>query len=107
MVMFELFRVQAQTQEQLLANFAHSLARDPLASERLDACASAARSFERTAHMVGLDAGAELARTMEECMAAVRRGELELQQELIGLMLQGVDVLGCMAKLPRAIQPTR
>jgi CheY-like chemotaxis protein len=105
MVMFELFRVQAQTQAQLLANCVHSLARDPLAPERLDACASAARSFERTAQMVGLDAGAELARTMEECVAAVRRGELELQQELIGLMLQGVDVLGCMAKLPHATQP--
>jgi CheY-like chemotaxis protein len=107
MVMFELFRLQAQTQAELLATCVHSLARDPLAPERLDACASAARSFERTAHMVGLQAGGELARTMEECVAAVRSGEIELQQELIGLMLQAVDVLGCMARLPYIAQPPR
>lgn len=102
MVMFELLRLQAQTQAQLLTNCVLALARDPLAPEQLNACASAARSFEGTAHMVGLEAGAVLARTMEECFAAVRRGEIELQQELIGLMLKGVDLLGCMAKLPSA-----
>jgi CheY-like chemotaxis protein len=102
MVMFELLRRQAQTQAYTLTNCVLALARDPLAPEQLDACASAARMFEGTAHMVGLQAGAELARTMEECFVAVRRGEIELQQELIGLMFQSVDLLDCMAKLPHA-----
>jgi CheY-like chemotaxis protein len=101
MVMLELLRVQAQTQAQLLTNCVIALARDPLSPDQLNACASAARSFEATAHMVGLDAGAELARSMEECLAAVRRGEIELQQQLIGMMLQAVDLLDSMAKLPR------
>ncbi len=77
------------------------LARDPLSPDQLNACAAAARSFEATAHMVGLEAGAELARSMEECLAAVRRGDIELQQQLIGMMLQAVDLLDSMAKLPR------
>ena len=103
--MLELLRVQAQTQAQLLTNCVLALARDPLAPDQLNACASAARSFEATAHMVGLEAGAELARSMEECLAAVRRGEIELQQQLIGMMLQAVDLLDSMARLPQSPPP--
>lgn len=99
MVMLELLRMQAQTQAQQLTNCVRALARDPLAPEQLNACAAAARSFEGTALTVGLEAGAELARAMEECVAAVRRGEIELQQELIGMMLQAVELLDSMAKL--------
>jgi CheY-like chemotaxis protein len=105
MVIIELLRLQAQTQAHTLTNCVVALARDPLATEQLDACASAARSFEGTAHMAGLQAGAELARTMEECFVAVRRGEIELQQELIGLMLQSVDLLDCMARVPH-VEPS-
>jgi CheY-like chemotaxis protein len=102
MVMLELLRMQAQTQAQQLTNCVRALARDPLAPEQLNACASAARSFEGTAQSVGLAAGAELARAMEECVAAVRRGEIELQQDLIGMMLQAVELLDCMARLSPA-----
>ena len=102
MMMFELLRLQAQTQAQVLTNCALSLARDPLEPEQLNACAAAACSFERTAEMVGLKAGAELARTVEECLAAARRGEIELRQDLISLILQSVDLLDNMARLPAA-----
>jgi CheY-like chemotaxis protein len=105
MVMLELLRMQAQTQAQQLTNCVHALARDPLAPEQLNACASAARSFEGTALSVGLEAGAELARAMEDCVAAVRRGEIELQQDLIGMMLQAVELLDSMAKLSPAMSP--
>lgn len=99
--MLELLRVQAQAQAQLLTNCVLALARDPLSNDQLNACAAAARSFETTAHMVGLEAGAELARSMEECLAAVRRGDIELQQQLIGMMLKAVDLLDSMARLPQ------
>ncbi len=102
MIMFELLRLQAQTQAQELTNCVQALARDPFAPEQLNACAAAACSFERTAEMVGLKAGAELARTLEECLAAARRGEIELQQELISLIVQSVDLLDNMARLPPA-----
>lgn len=103
--MIELLRMQAQTQARQLTNCVRALARDPLAPEQLNACASAARSFEGTALSVGLEAGAELARAMEECVASVRRGEIELQQELIGMMLQAVDLLDSMAQLAPAEPP--
>ena len=103
--MLELLRMQAQTQAQQLTNCVHALARDPLAPEQLNACASAARSFEGTALTVGLQAGAELARAMEDCVAAVRRGEIELQQELIGMMLQAVELLDSMTKLTASTSP--
>lgn len=105
MVMLELLRMQAQRQAQLLSNCVLALARDPLAPEQLNACAAAARSFEGTAQTVGLEAGAELARAMEECCAAVRRGEIELQQELIGMMLQAVDLLDNMARMSPTAAP--
>ncbi|HEY0940950.1 MAG TPA: response regulator [Steroidobacter sp.] len=100
--MIELLRMQAQMQARQLTDCVRALARDPLAPEQLNACASAARSFESTALSVGLAAGAELARAMEECIAAVRRGEIELQQELIGMMLRAVEVLVSMAQLSPA-----
>lgn len=103
--MFELLRMQAQTQARQLTNCVRALARDPLAPEQLNSCAAAARSFESTAVSVGLEAGAELARAMEECIAAVRRGEIELQQELIGMMLQAVDLLDSMAQLSPSEAP--
>jgi CheY-like chemotaxis protein len=106
MVMFELLRMQAQTQAKELTNCVHALARDPLAPEQLNACAAAARSFESTAASVGLEAGAELARAMEECIAAVRRGDIELQQELINMMLQAVELLDTMAQLSPTELPT-
>lgn len=105
MVMSKLLRRQALTQAHTLVNCVLALARDPLTTEQLDACASAARLFEGTAHVAGLQAGADLARTMEECFVAVRRGEIELKQELIGLMLQGADLLDCMARLPQSAPP--
>jgi CheY-like chemotaxis protein len=105
MVMLELLRMQAQTQAQQLTNCVHALARDPLAPEPLNACASAARSFEGTALTVGLQAGAELARAMEDCVAAVRRGEIELQQDLIGMMMQAVELLDSMTKLTPSTSP--
>lgn len=106
-MMFELLRLQAQTQAHTLTSCVYALARDPFAADQIDACASAARMFEGTAQMAGLEAGAELARTMEECFAAVRRGEIDLQQELIGLMLQSVDLLDCMARLPAGPPPSQ
>ncbi|MBM0104685.1 response regulator [Steroidobacter sp. S1-65] len=105
MVMLELLRMQAQRQAELLSNCVLALARDPLAPEQLNACAAAARSFEGTAQTVGLEAGAELARAMEECCAAVRRGEIELQRELIGMMVQAVDLLDCMARTSPTAPP--
>jgi CheY-like chemotaxis protein len=99
MVMLELLRMQARMQAEQLTNCVRALARDPLAPEQLNACAAAARSFEGTAQTVGLEAGAELARAMEECVAAVRRGEIELQQDLIRMMLQAVELLDSMARL--------
>jgi two-component system sensor histidine kinase and response regulator WspE len=40
---------------------------------------------------------------MEDCVAAVRRGDIELQQDLIGMMLQAVELLDSMAKLSPAM----
>jgi Chemotaxis protein histidine kinase and related kinases len=100
--MLELLRMQARMQAEQLTNCVRALARDPLAPEQLNACAAAARSFEGTAQTVGLEAGAELARAMEECVAAVRRGEIELQQDLIRMMLQAVELLDSMARLTHA-----
>lgn len=98
----ELLRRQAQAQVHTLANCVLALAFDPLAPEQLDACASAACSFERSARMVRLQAGADLALAMEECFVSVRRGEIELQQGLMDLLFRSVDLLDCMTRRPHS-----
>ncbi|HMF69487.1 MAG TPA: hybrid sensor histidine kinase/response regulator [Phyllobacterium sp.] len=100
--MLELFAMEAQSQSRVLITGLLALERDPTAAHHLEACMRAAHSLKGAARIVGLDAGVDIAHTMEECFVAAQRGEVTLRQRQIDLLLMAVDLLTRIAKTPEA-----
>ena len=67
--MLDLFRVEAETQTQVLTAGLLALERDPRAGDQLESCMRAAHSLKGAARIVGLDAGVPLAHAMEDCLS--------------------------------------
>src|SRR5437762_10517506 len=100
--MLELFRLEAESQVQVLTAGLLALERNPVAAEQLEACMRAAHSLKGAARIVGLSVGVGVAHTMEDCFVAAQRGRITLRQKPIDLLLRGVDLLARIAKTPEA-----
>jgi two-component system, chemotaxis family, sensor histidine kinase and response regulator WspE len=100
--MLELFAMEARSQSQVLITGLLALERDPTVAHHLEACMRAAHSLKGAARIVGLEAGVEIAHTMEECFVAAQRGEVTLRRRQIDLLLVGVDLLTRIAKASEA-----
>ena len=100
--MLDLFRMEAESQSQVLTAGLLALERDPAAADQLEACMRAAHSLKGAARIVGLDAGVGVAHAMEDCFVAAQRGEVMLRQRHIDLLLEGVDLLTRIANTPEA-----
>ena len=98
--MLELFRLEAESQVQVLTAGLLALERNPAAAEQLEACMRAAHSLKGAARIVGLSVGVGVAHTMEDCFVAAQRGRITLRQKPIDLLLRGVDLLARIAKTP-------
>jgi two-component system sensor histidine kinase and response regulator WspE len=98
--MLDLFRMDAESQVQVLTDGLLLLERNPAAAEQLEACMRAAHSLKGGASIVGLKVGVDLTRAMENCFVAAQRGAITLRQKHIDLLLQGVDLLTNLAKTP-------
>ncbi|MDP3857926.1 MAG: hybrid sensor histidine kinase/response regulator [Stagnimonas sp.] len=98
--MLDLFRIEAETQTQVLVDGLLALERDPTAAEQLEACMRAAHSLKGAARIVGVPVGVSLSHSMEDCFVAAQRGNIRLGQRHIDLLLRGVDLLSQLAKTP-------
>ena len=74
--LLELFRVEAETQVQVLASGLLALERDPGAADQIEACMRAAHSLKGAASIVGLTVGVRVAHAMEDCFVAAQQGRL-------------------------------
>jgi two-component system sensor histidine kinase and response regulator WspE len=92
--MLDLFRLEVETQGQVLTAGLLALERTPAAADRLEECMRAAHSLKGAASIVGLHAAVRVAHAMEDCFVAAQRGGLLLQQCQIDRLLRGVDLLG-------------
>jgi two-component system sensor histidine kinase and response regulator WspE len=63
--MLDLFRVEAETQAQVLTAGLLALERDPALADQLEACMRAAHSLKGAARIVGLNVGVRLAHAMK------------------------------------------
>lgn len=102
MSMQELFRLEAESQTQVLTTGLLALESDATAAHHLEACMRAAHSLKGAARIVGLNAGVDLAHAMEDCFVAAQRGTIRLQKKHIDLLLRGGDLLLQIGKLPEA-----
>lgn len=100
--MLDLFRMEADSQAQVLTADLLALERDPAAADSLEACMRAAHSLKGAARIVGLTAGVGVAHAMEDCFVAAQRGDITLKQTQIDLLLQGVDLLTRIANTSEA-----
>lgn len=81
--MQDLFRLEAESQTQLLTAGLLALERNPVAADQLEACMRAAHSLKGAARIVDIDAGVALAHAMEDFLIAAQQGRITLDQEQI------------------------
>jgi two-component system sensor histidine kinase and response regulator WspE len=98
--MLDLFRLDAESQVQVLTDGLLALERNPRAAEQLEICMRAAHSLKGAARIVGLDVGVTVTHAMEDCFVAAQRGTITLQHSQIDLLLGGVDLLNRIANTP-------
>jgi two-component system sensor histidine kinase and response regulator WspE len=98
--MLDLFRMEAEGQTQALTAGLLELERNPTAAEHLEACMRAAHSLKGAARIVDIDAGVALAHAMEDFLVAAQNGRITLDREKIDQLLQGVDLIMAVARMP-------
>ena len=95
--MLDLFRVEAETQAQVLTSGLLALERDHTLADQLEACMRAAHSLKGAARIVGLAVGVRVAHAMEDCFVAAQGGRLVLGHTHIDLLLGATDLLARIA----------
>lgn len=98
--LLDLFRMETETQAQVLGDGLLALERAPTDAARLEACMRAAHSLKGAARIVGVEAGVSLAHVLEDAFVAAQRGALALNVSIIDRLLQGVDLLMRLAHPP-------
>jgi two-component system sensor histidine kinase and response regulator WspE len=100
--LLDLFRVEAETQGQVLTSGLLLLEREPRLAEQLEACMRAAHSLKGAARIVGLGAGVRVAHAMEDCFVAAQEGQLVLSRSHVDQLLKATDLLTRIAHTPGA-----
>ena len=100
--MLDLFRMEAESQVQVLTSGLLALDRNPSAADQLDQCMRAAHSLKGAARIVGLVAGVHVAHAMEDCFSAAKKKSLVLAQAHISTLLSATDLLLRIAQTPES-----
>jgi two-component system sensor histidine kinase and response regulator WspE len=100
--MRDLFRMEVETQGDVLTAGLLALERAPTAPDRLEECMRAAHSLKGAARIVGEHAGVSVAHAMEDCFVAAQQGRIVLRQHQIDRLLRGVDLLARVGIAPDA-----
>jgi two-component system sensor histidine kinase and response regulator WspE len=100
--LFDLFRMETETQAQVMTAALLVLERDHTAAEQLELCMRAAHSLKGAARIVGLDVGVRIAHVMEDCFVAAQAGRISLAEAGIDALLGGTDLLSRIANTPEA-----
>ena len=91
--MFELFRLEVETQVNILNGGLLSLENNPTSIKDLEILMRAAHSIKGAARIVGINSVVDLAHVMEDCFVAAQRQQLVIQSNQVDNLLQGVDLL--------------
>ena len=97
--MLDLFRMEAESQVQVLTSGLLALERDHAAAEQLEACMRAAHSLKGAARIVDLADGVRVAHAMEDCFVAAQHGRLVLGRGHIDILLSATDLMARIAGL--------
>jgi two-component system, chemotaxis family, sensor histidine kinase and response regulator WspE len=100
--MLDLFRMEAESQAEVLTAGLLALERDSSSAEQLELCMRAAHSLKGAARVVGLDAGVRVAHAMEDCFVAAQEARVTLKQKDIDRLLMATDLLVRIGDTPDA-----
>ena len=96
--MLDLFRVEAESQTEILTSGLLELERGPGTPELLENLMRAAHSLKGAARIVNLKVAVRLAHAMEDCFVAAQGSSLALNQPQIDLLFRGLDLLSNVSK---------
>ncbi|MET3134325.1 two-component system sensor histidine kinase and response regulator WspE [Oxalobacteraceae bacterium GrIS 1.11] len=97
--MLDLFRMEADSQTQILTDGLLALERGAGAAGAVEAMMRAAHSIKGAAAIVGLQVVVQLAHGMEDSFIAAQDGRLKLTPERIDVLLAGVDLIMQLARV--------
>lgn len=100
--MMDLFRMETENQAAILSDSLLALENNPNATDTLDSMMRAAHSIKGAARIVQIDSAVRVAHVMEDCFVAAQRGSITLAADQIDILLQGVDRLLDIARVPEA-----
>lgn len=95
----DLFRMEVETQTAVMTEGLLALERNPGATHLFEELMRSAHSLKGAAGIVDNKAAARVAHGMEDCFVAVQHGKINLPQERIDLLLDGVDLLSRIGKV--------
>ncbi len=97
--MFELFRLEVETQVNILNNGLLSLESNPTSIQALEALMRSAHSVKGAARIVGFGSVVNLAHVMEDCFVAAQKKQILIQSKDVDILLQGVDELSVISQV--------
>jgi two-component system sensor histidine kinase and response regulator WspE len=100
--LIDLFRTEAETQNQVLSKGLLALERDRTDAKQLEELMRAAHSLKGAARIVGVEPAVDVAHAMENCFVAAQNGSLVLERAHVDVLLEGVDLLSRIAQKPDA-----
>ncbi|MFW5836698.1 MAG: Hpt domain-containing protein, partial [Desulfovibrionaceae bacterium] len=103
--MLELFKVEAETNAQVLSGGLVELENAGAGAERIEPLMRAAHSIKGAARIVGLSGAVGLAHAMEDVLTEAQHGERELSSEDVDRLLQGTDILTQLSETQAADLP--
>jgi len=98
--MFDLFRMEVETQTAILSDGLLALETNANVVENLAALMRAAHSVKGAARIVQVNAAVEIAYVMEDCFVAAQQGKVTLGSPEIDALLRGVDQLLAITQIP-------
>ena len=91
--MQELFRVEAEHQTATLTSGLLEIERSGPNPRQFETLMRAAHSLKGAARIINLQSAVEVSHAMEDCFVAAQRGNLQLGQPQVDILLKGVDLL--------------
>src|SRR5688572_20256722 len=98
--MLDLFRTEVESQVSVLTEGLLALERNPGNTDPVEALMRAAHSIKGAARIVGVDAAVLVAHVMEDCFVAAQSGTVRLGGAETDVLLQGVDLLTQVSRVP-------
>lgn len=100
MSMSDLFRIEVENQTGILTRGLLDLEKNPAAADCLESVMRASHSIKGAARILGLQGAAQVAHAMENRFVAAQKNSVALGREQIDALLQAVDFLNHVSRLP-------